>query len=244
MVLQVNQADLEARAQQIMQSNPDPNALVSRIFGPLDDWVMELGPYKLMLIPWTQMWWQYDQVHKSWEPTGLKAGTFRFVLVGEEIEVQPLEASASPEAPQAAPVQPEPKEAVKPAAVQSPVEAETAPTEVERPSESAYGAATLFEAKPLIWRLEFVSGPRVNQQILLGEKLSLGREVDNDVVLLDPKVSRHHALLERHDDIYMLVDQGSRNGTFLNDERLINPTPLKANDKITIGGSDIVIHVS
>ena len=244
MVLQITQIELEARAMQIMQSNPDPNQLVSRIFGPLENWVMELGPYKLMLIPWTLMWWQFDRAHGAWEPTGIKAGTVEFVLVGEEIEARPVEVRAPEEAPVATPRRSGPKEPAKQSLAESPEGSETVPTTGEVRDEPAYGAATVFEIKPLIWRLRFLSGPRADEKVTLAEKLSLGREVDNDVVLLDPKVSRHHAVIQRQDDTYVLNDLGSRNGTFLNGQRLIAPALLKKEDLISIGGSDIAVNVA
>ncbi len=253
MDLQVTQAELEARAVQIMRTNPDPNQLVSKIFGPLEDWIMELGPYKLMLIPWTQMWWQYDRVHEAWDATGIKAGTGEFVLVGEEIELRPYQAaqehpgSAQPERP-VSPVKSEPKPAVL-EAEPAPVMVEAA-TMIEAPAEPPYEAATMIEQRPAVWKLVFLSGPRLNEQFVLGEFISLGREKDNQVILLDPKVSRHHAVIQQqpgadpHGSGYVLIDKGSSNGTFLNGQRLRAPTPLKNDDKITIGMSEIVVNVS
>ena len=244
MVLQVTQKELEARAVQIMQTNPDPNQLVSRIFGPLENWILALGPYQLMLIPWTQMWWQYDRVHANWEPTGIKAGTVEFVLVGEEIEARPVQEIVPMQPPVLDQVRSEPKEAALPPAGPAPTAIESVSTGMETQVESPYGAETMVQAKLLIWRLVFQTGPKVNDKIILGERLSLGREVDNDVVLMDPKVSRHHAVLQRQGEAYLLVDQGSRNGTYVNEERLIGPVLLKKDDKITIGGSDILVLVS
>ena len=54
-------------------------------------------------------------------------------------------------------------------------------------------------------------------QALAGEPLRLGRAADNDVVIRDPTVSRHHAeLLGDPTSGYQIVDRGSRNGTFVN----------------------------
>ena len=48
-----------------------------------------------------------------------------------------------------------------------------------------------------------------------GERLSIGRAQGNDIVVDDDGTSRQHAVLERHDDRYAIVDQGSSNGTFI-----------------------------
>ena len=242
----ITQSELEARALQIMSTNPDPNQLVSKIFGPLENWIMEIGPYKLMLIPWTQMWWQYDRAHETWDATGLKAGTVQFVLVGDEIEARPVEA------PLVRPVAGQPISPGLPLASE-PIQPELAPeaaTMVEMPAGTPYAAATVVQERPVTWKLVFKSGPRFNESVILSDSLTLGREKDNQVVLLDPKVSRHHAVIQRQGESgsggsgFVLVDKGSSNGTFLNGQRLSAPAALKNNDKITIGGSEIIVNVS
>ena len=43
---------------------------------------------------------------------------------------------------------------------------------------------------------------------------TLGRQGDNDLVLLDTRISRHHARILKDDESYLLEDAGSRHGTF------------------------------
>jgi len=50
--------------------------------------------------------------------------------------------------------------------------------------------------------------------------LTIGRGADNDLVLQDTQVSRHHAELRRRGDQWFLVDLGSTNGTFVGGTRL------------------------
>lgn len=66
-------------------------------------------------------------------------------------------------------------------------------------------------------------------------QVKLGRASDNDIVLEDSQVSRHHAILERRDGGYCLTDLHSSNGTFLNDKRVMNEAWPKPGDKIGIG---------
>ncbi len=47
------------------------------------------------------------------------------------------------------------------------------------------------------------------------ERLSIGRAQGNDIVVDDDGTSRQHAVLERYDDRYAIIDQGSSNGTFV-----------------------------
>jgi adenylate cyclase len=63
----------------------------------------------------------------------------------------------------------------------------------------------------------------------------IGRAVDqNDIVLEDAQVSRHHALIRRAGASFTLVDPGSANGTFINGHR-INEHMLRDRDLILIG---------
>lgn len=67
---------------------------------------------------------------------------------------------------------------------------------------------------------------------------TLGRQGDNDLVLLDTRVSRRHARITKEAENYILEDAGSRHGTFVNGERLSAPRLLKSGDQITLGVTD------
>jgi pSer/pThr/pTyr-binding forkhead associated (FHA) protein len=72
-------------------------------------------------------------------------------------------------------------------------------------------------------------------EALAGAPLRLGRAADNDVVVRDPTVSRHHAeLLGDPAHGYQIVDRGSRNGTFVNGRR-VERARLGPSDRIGIG---------
>lgn len=72
---------------------------------------------------------------------------------------------------------------------------------------------------------------------LAPEVTTLGREGDNTVVLLDDRVSRHHAAVRWDGRQYLLTDLDSRNGTVLNGERLSAPRPLQHGDQIQLGNT-------
>lgn len=64
---------------------------------------------------------------------------------------------------------------------------------------------------------------------------TMGRSADNDVVVEDLYVSRRHcAVLVHHNNLCVLQDVASKNGTFLNGSRIAGPTPLKSGDEIRI----------
>ncbi len=71
---------------------------------------------------------------------------------------------------------------------------------------------------------------------LSGDRCTLGRSPDNDVVLAQFNVSRRHARLEREHDGWRFFDQSSSNGSFFNGCRLLVSTPVGFNDAVQIGG--------
>jgi pSer/pThr/pTyr-binding forkhead associated (FHA) protein len=76
-----------------------------------------------------------------------------------------------------------------------------------------------------------------------GPRLTVGRSGDNDVALAsDNEVSRFHALLERVGSGWFVRDLGSKNGTFVNGERLAGERPLRTGDEVRIGRTRLVFR--
>ena len=75
-----------------------------------------------------------------------------------------------------------------------------------------------------------------------GERVVIGRETDNDLVLpWDNEVSRVHALLERLAGAWTVVDdQLSRNGTFVNGNRVRGRRRLEDRDVVRVGATDVL----
>lgn len=88
---------------------------------------------------------------------------------------------------------------------------------------------------PIRGYLTLVIGPRLGHSIPLHGEAKMGRDRKNAVVVSDPKVSRHHATLFPHEKTFLLQDQGSANGTFVNGMQIGQPTRLQPDDKISIG---------
>lgn len=68
----------------------------------------------------------------------------------------------------------------------------------------------------------------------VGERTTIGRSPDCDVFLDDVTVSRRHAILVHSASRFLLQDQGSLNGTFLNRGR-IESAELADGDEVQIG---------
>jgi adenylate cyclase len=79
---------------------------------------------------------------------------------------------------------------------------------------------------------------------LLGDNSwKLGRGSQCAIVLEDDLVSRNHAMIQRTDSYdYMLIDMGSRNGSFVNERRLSTPTKLRDGDRVTLGNAQMVFY--
>lgn len=60
----------------------------------------------------------------------------------------------------------------------------------------------------------------------------IGRNIENDLVLNDPTVSRFHAEIRYEDSQFILVDLGSSGGTFLNNQKV---------DKSVLFSGDIIV---
>lgn len=66
-------------------------------------------------------------------------------------------------------------------------------------------------------------------------KNTIGRSTDNDIVIAEESVSRAHAEIDCQDNRLVIRDLGSKNGTFVNQERIEKPHVLKSGDQIHIG---------
>jgi len=77
-------------------------------------------------------------------------------------------------------------------------------------------------------------GNELRQQFELNEaRVTIGRTDDNVLVLADDEISRQHAAIEHDNGDYYIVDMGSRNGVFLNSQR-VERHKLKYWDEIQI----------
>ena len=104
---------------------------------------------------------------------------------------------------------------------------------------SSYPAPATSPEGELVYVL---CGPDAGRAFLIkGERLRVGRGLDNDIVLNDTSVSRHHLTLTRAVDGWLFEDQGSENGTFL-DEEYVTQGKVLHGQSLEVGRSIIVFE--
>ena len=82
--------------------------------------------------------------------------------------------------------------------------------------------------------VHFLEISEIEKLILGAEDVTLGRGLDNTVILPFKDVSRLHARIYPKNDLFILEDCGSTNGVFVNGEQA-TVRALSPNDKIEIG---------
>ena len=82
-----------------------------------------------------------------------------------------------------------------------------------------------------------LNGMNVRDFPLKGERITIGRNSSNDIMLNEPVVSGEHAAIQLQPKT-TITDLGSTNGTRLNDHP-ISKSPLKHNDVIKIGSHEL-----
>lgn len=78
---------------------------------------------------------------------------------------------------------------------------------------------------------------------LVRDELTIGRKEGNVVRLIERNVSRHHAIIRRRGDSFILEDLDSYNGVYVNDERIDGQARLKPGDRIRIGDYRLALDV-
>lgn len=99
------------------------------------------------------------------------------------------------------------------------------------PTANGWGSATQDTAPHLVG----LDGPTRGQRFdLTSTGASVGREAGNEIVIADPSVSRRHAFLEQRGTVFVLRDDGSANGVFVNGQK-VDEQPLRTGDTVQIG---------
>lgn len=122
------------------------------------------------------------------------------------------------------PVAPEPAWSPQPAAPLS-----TVSSAAPQVSAAGFGA---------LWLVDSRTGQRYGLQAGV---TTIGRALDNNIVLGGTIVSGYHAEVRYENGHYVLHDKNSRNGTFVNGRRISAPNLIKPGWRITIGDIELIV---
>lgn len=82
-----------------------------------------------------------------------------------------------------------------------------------------------------------LDGPLAGRRFpITADALRLGREPGNEVHIDDSNVSRQHARVLLHNGAIWVQDAGSRNGVFVNGQRVADHKQVKVGDKLMVSG--------
>lgn len=94
-------------------------------------------------------------------------------------------------------------------------------------------------------KLKVVEGKNVGQEISVNaKKFLIGRAEDCHLRPGSELISRHHCALIVEDGYIAVRDFGSKNGTYVNEDRVVGERELKTGDRLIIGPLQFEVHVA
>ena len=104
------------------------------------------------------------------------------------------------------------------------------------------GSAICNLKNPMGAKLQIQPAQAAPFEVPIGNTATIGRTRENTVCLsFSPLVSRQHALIRCHNGWqFQLIDLGSRNGTYVNDERVVMPVTLANGARIRIADNALI----
>ncbi len=89
------QIDIEYRYEKVKDRELNPEMTMEEAFGPIEEWMLEVGKIQYWLNPLNGSWYYLDPIHESWEHSGYQAGQATFTLI-EEGQEQPVKIYTTP----------------------------------------------------------------------------------------------------------------------------------------------------
>ena len=81
-----------------------------------------------------------------------------------------------------------------------------------------------------------LDGTEKSYRLQTHRPFTVGRDPGNDIILRDPKVSRHHAEIVFERGFFVLHDLASANGTYVNNKR-VRVAPLTHGARLRLGNT-------
>ena len=114
----------------------------------------------------------------------------------------------------------------------------TLPDAVHEDEEEDDGATIMLAAAAIV----IIEPASMSQEFQLGAVNGIGRAEDNQICLLNPGISRKHAVIMADSNGYSIKDLGSQNGTFVNGQRVTEKS-LADGDTIDVGSVQFVFRM-
>ena len=99
------------------------------------------------------------------------------------------------------------------------------------------------QKKPSITIFVNIERKRESQKYFTQTEIMIGRDTHCDLSVMDEALSAHHARITHHHGQWWLEDLNSRNGTFLNREKLNTPAVIITGDQFKCGNTLFDIRV-
>ncbi|HEY2526250.1 MAG TPA: FHA domain-containing protein [Candidatus Binataceae bacterium] len=120
-----------------------------------------------------------------------------------------------------------------------------APAFLRQPSAPVRPAAASQAGQPAAGQIAIpclVDSNGGKHELRPGGPTTLGRAIDNDIVLADASVSRHHAAIVPQNGGFALRDLASQNGTFVRGQKIKDICQLANGDDLRLGDAPFVFH--
>ena len=91
--------------------------------------------------------------------------------------------------------------------------------------------------------LKVTSGPTLNEEIPVKNRMTIGRRPTCDIQLASEIVTGVHCVIEKRTFGVLLEDLGSKNGTFLNDEPIGGKVELCDQDAFRVGDTVFTVRI-
>jgi pSer/pThr/pTyr-binding forkhead associated (FHA) protein len=100
---------------------------------------------------------------------------------------------------------------------------------------TAVDAGTSPRPRVAVTGLKLVEVRTGRQYVIASATTRIGREADNEIVIDDVTISGHHALIQRDNERFVVYDQGSRNGVYVNGRRVSGANLLRSGWQVQLG---------
>ena len=95
-----------------------------------------------------------------------------------------------------------------------------------------------------MYELVFITGARAGQTVAVNRTMLAGRSPECQIEVPDPNASRQHCRFVFDGQTVTVADNGSSNGTFLNDVKLTGPQKLEVDDVVRLGETRLRLQLA